>query len=507
MKIFIYYISMKKSWKFIIITLLIILGLFGVGVLYLFFVPGSSLFNITYINKRTTVNSKSYDATEITTLEINSNIYDVNIVSGTSDKISASIKSTSFGFVTKANSVLGINETYDENLNKLTFTSIEPSGFCTKGDSQITIYVPSNKSFDLIMNNKKSDATLNLAKSSTNSIGSLKYSSTSGSLSLENTTVYGPMDLNLNRSSFSISKTSDCSNAIVKIKATSGKFNAPETFFKEVIVEQCSKGKINIGSCSELKINCPSDGGSINVAESVLNVHATIGDASMEIAEISGEATIDIRKSASVKIKNLSNENTVSTLTQAKGTISIEECHSSITAYLQSGSLNINKAHKVIFVDSQNANVNINFDEEAAAYTIENNSRVLYGNIKNGSLTATGVEHIGKYEENKKDNTFISITGSAEVNINMSNVLGENIINAQDGKIKIVVDSADTIKFVLKTQCKNGSVRVNLSQTTEFNGYTTTELKETYVNCLISNNVLSIIGENSKIEVYDKNFA
>ncbi|MBQ8615809.1 MAG: hypothetical protein IJ415_04510, partial [Clostridia bacterium] len=71
---------MKKVWKYLVITLLLLLGLCCVGVLYLFFMPGTSLFNITYINYNIKKETSKYSASHVSAIELNSRSYEIEII-------------------------------------------------------------------------------------------------------------------------------------------------------------------------------------------------------------------------------------------------------------------------------------------------------------------------------------------------------------------------------------------------------------------------------------------
>ena len=497
---------MKKPLKFIIITLLIILGLFFVGILYLFFVPGSHLFNITYINTNKTLKSEDFNVQSVSAVEINSNSYAVNVINTTKENFYAVLTANSFGFVKTKNKDAKLNAEYNDLTKTLTFTIVEPKGFCTKGKSNLTVYVPAEKSFDLKINNNKSKVTTSLTSGS---VGDLNYSSTSGSFHFAKGSVHGLINLNLNKSSFSIHELVDCNFTDVKIKATSGKFNASKSNFNKVEVLKNSRATININSCNDFEMNAPNAGGKINIGI-LTNTQTTAGDTRIKFNEIHGEAIIDLKKSGVANIESLLSEDAMSILSVAAGKITINNCNSRINAsVLESGSLVINNAQKIINVYSSNGNVEINFAEDAKSYAKDKASRVVYANIKNGNFKATGVEHIGKYipENDKQHNPYIYVTGSANVSINMTNVIGDNSVYAEKGTIKFVINADESVKYILKTSCETGSVRVNLSQTEQYNGYTTNEETPTYVNCYNSTNLLTISGKSSNIRVFDTNFA
>lgn len=476
------------------------------GILYLFFVPGSNLFNITYINTNKTLKSADFDRQSVSVVEINSNSYAVNVLNTSDENFYAVLNANSFGFVKTKNKNAKLNVEYNDLTKTVTFTVIETKGFCTKGKSNLTVYVPAEKSFDLKINNKKSKVITNLTSGS---IGDLNYSSSSGSFHFNKGSVHGLIDLDLNKSNFSIAEIVDCNFTDVKIRATSGKFNAGKSNFNKVEVLKNSQATININSCNDFEMNAPKAGGKINIGI-VTNTQTTAGDTKIKFNEIHGEAIIDLRKSGVASIESLLSEDAMSILSVAAGKITIGSCNSRINAsVLESGSLVINNAQKIINVYSSNGNVEINFAENAKSYAEDKASRVVYANIKNGNFKATGVEHVGKYipDSDKQHNPYIYVTGNANVTINMQNVLGDNWVYAEKGTVKFVINADESVKYILKTSCETGSVRVNLSQTEQYNGYTTNEETPTYVNCHNSTNRFTVSGKSSSIRVFDTNFA
>ena len=77
---------MKKFWKYFTILILLLIGLFCVGLLYLFFVPSAELFGIKYISLNKDVYTQEYAAESVNTVVLNSRSYDVNIIPSSNQK-------------------------------------------------------------------------------------------------------------------------------------------------------------------------------------------------------------------------------------------------------------------------------------------------------------------------------------------------------------------------------------------------------------------------------------
>ena len=146
---------MKKFWKYFIITILLLTGLFFVGLLFLFFVPSSSIFGITFISYNDRQISNSYEISKVNSIVLNSRSYDIEIESTKSSTITARIENHSLGYVLKKNSNLLLKE--DLTNGVLKFTISEPYGAAFKNNSKIKLLIPNaakDKSLDLSLENK-----------------------------------------------------------------------------------------------------------------------------------------------------------------------------------------------------------------------------------------------------------------------------------------------------------------------------------------------------------------
>ena len=105
---------MKKVWKKIgkysLLLILALIGLACVGVLYLFFVPGSNLFNITYISHNTKLESDKYAPSAVSAVVLNSKNYNVSVEAVEDNNISLEVYNNSFGFVLTENRNASIKE-------------------------------------------------------------------------------------------------------------------------------------------------------------------------------------------------------------------------------------------------------------------------------------------------------------------------------------------------------------------------------------------------------------
>ncbi len=491
---------MKKVGKYIIISLLLLLGLGCVGVLYLFFIPNSTLFGITYINLNKTIESLEYESSAVEQITVNSRSYKVKILPTERNTISLEIFSNSFGFVHKNHKETIVTSSLKDNV--LTFNVDEAYGFAIPNNSYINVYIPSSSSLNLNLTNKNAPTSIN---SEAVEIKNLSYSTKKGDFNFVLGKVNGMLNLNLNKSTFTINKEVITNKNNVHLSISKGKFLAKDSVLGDVTIKKSERGVISINECNEFKDDLTStsrviNGGQININK-LFKIGITSSDTIISIGEITNGANIKASKSGNITIDKI---NTKTYITSESGNISIHNCNARAILQTDSGNINVNNAVEMVIIKTNSGNANVKFSDEAAQHTAENNARTLCAIIHDGNLTATGVQHIGLVTENESDLDQlhgIKITGKGSVVINMNNVLGENSIEGNNGNINIVVDSES--EFILNTSSISGNVRVNLMQISDHNGYTTKEATTTIVNCNNSPNSLNVTTNNGGLTILD----
>ena len=192
---------MKKVGKYIILTFLLLIGLGCVGILYLFFVPGASLFNITYINLNKKETVLAVKVSEINVINLNSRAYDVNIVPSKDDNVSVEIFSNNFGFVLVKNKATVASTSIKDNV--LNIDIAEAYGFATKNNSYINLYIPSESPIDLNLSNKKAQTSIN---SGLIDINNLSYKTNKGNFNFKAGKINGKLSLDIGKSTFILNK-------------------------------------------------------------------------------------------------------------------------------------------------------------------------------------------------------------------------------------------------------------------------------------------------------------
>lgn len=465
---------MKKVGNYIIITILMLLGLLCVGILYLFFVPNSTLFNIAYINHHETISSEKYSVSTINEIKVISRSYDVNLKAVSTDNFYVSVDSRTFGFVHKKHEKVKITPSIVNNV--LIIEVSEPYGLCSTNDSEITLFVPNTKDLDISLENKDAITTFN---DKSLNINDLTYSTKSGDLNLRKATISGDLNLKLNSGTCTFYKDVKTNSNNVKLSLTSGDLISEKTPLGDITILKNNRGTINVTECKTIRENISSAGGQITVKKlSHINVKAS--DTIIKINEIEDGAIIDLVGSGSTQISTLKGN---SSITTNSGNIKITNCLSSATLHSDDGDITVNKAMKTISTKTNYGDIYIEFDENADHYSASapDKSRTIYATIHNGKLTAKGVEHVGSYEADSTQG--IVVTGKGRINLFMNDVCGENTIKGKNGNVKIIVNHSSVYKLTTNPEAEtSGNVRVNLMQISQYIGYTSKGLKETYVN-------------------------
>ncbi len=488
---------MNKVGKYIIISLLLLLGLGCVGILYLFFIPNSTLFNITYINLNDRIKSLSYNvsASSINQIKINSRSYDLNIVPVENSEISLEMYTNSFGFVFVENSNFKIVSALENGI--LTFDIDEPHGFATTNNSYINLSIPKDHPISLDLTNKNSSISIS---SKSLILNNLSYSTNAGEFNFFEGKINGNLNLKIDKGSFNISKNVETNSNNIQLGLTKGKFNAADSSFGNITVTENQRGVISVLECVNFYHNSEhaiSAGGQINIG-TLSQTTLRSSDTKVSIKNVT-YANIDLTGAGDVFIDKVMGYSPIST---TSGNIIINNSHAEISAHTTSGNITIKNAMKTVSIRTISGTANVSFSEDAEKHTSTNRSRVLHANIHNGTLNASGVEHIGHADQNNSENIIgITITGNGSVNLTMNDVSGSNSIYGNDGNVNIVIN--DTSDYILNTSTSTGNVRVNLKQISESGGYRTKTATTTNVNCNSSSNNLNVSTNAGNLTILD----
>ena len=477
---------MKKFWKYLTLTILLLLGLCCVGILYLFFVPGSSLFGICYVSFNEKFSSEDFNTKNIETIVLNSNKYDVTVISTEDDDISLNIYNNSLGFVLTKNKTTSISSQINNSTLSLVVT--ETTGFAIKNSSYIELLIPEDKTFNLKLINKKAETEIN---GSDLNINNLTYQTNSGDCIVTNANITGKLNLNLNKSTFKVSSDVQTSANDVELNLTTGKFDASESTFNNITIETNTRGIVDIKECANLTQNITSAGGRIE-AETVSMATITSSSTNVYINTISNGAKIILTGTGNVEIDSLTGDG--SSILTDSGNINIKNANSYTKLSSTDGDITISKAMDHIDVKTNYGTINVKFNKDAV-------NKYLSATLEDGKLIASGLEKV---------NLMVEDNGRAE--LEMSDVVGTSYVQGKTGSIFIKVNKLS--KYKLST-ASEGDVRVNLAQIPQYGGYTDKTLDEPiYVNCTASehqanynDNVLEVSTTTGILTILDSNFA
>lgn len=475
---------MKKVWKYITLTLLLLLGVCCIGILYLFFVPGSKLFNVTYIYKSKTLKRVETDIHLVDAIVINSRSYDVNILPNNDNEIKIELYANSFGFVLNQNKSASITSNLTNNT--LTYNITEPHGFALKNNSYINLYLPSIE-IDLTLTNKNATTTINHKNLS---INKLNISTNTGKFDVENCTINNMLNLNLNSGIFNLEKEVKTNKNDVLLKLSTARFNATHTSLGNVTIEKNNRGVVKIKECQVLSENIKTAGGQIYV-DKLTHINVSTSDTDIFVKQITDGAGITLTKSGDINITTLTGSSTLET---NSGNILVNTTKSAISAKTNIGNIKIKAAYQLIKTETKNGTITVNFAKDAESHLINSSARKIEAFLKNGTLNVTGVENVN-----------VSVSEKGNLKIEMLNVYGNNLISGKNGNVNVVINHDS--KYILTTASKKGKVRVNLTQTVEYNGYTTKEARTTNVNCNDSNHSLNVYSNAGNLTVLDTKLA
>lgn len=485
---------MKKIGKYFIISSLLLIGLFGVGLLYLFFVPNSTFFSLVYISRNEKIFSNQYSASSVSTIELNSNRFPVNILSTKNDEIYAIVHNNTLGFTSAQLKDVKISQTINDKILKFEIT--EPVGALLTNSSYIELFIPEAHTFDLKLKNNKSLTTLD---DQNVSINNFSYSTKLGNFNLHKSKILGNLNLNLQDSIFTIKESTSLSGNKINLNLTTGKFDASQSSLGVVNVVSNERGIIKIKTCSEIEQQEKLSGGSIKIEKVLNRVDITSSDTNIEISELSENAnniSLISTKSGNISIGTINSSIATANFNLGYGNLTINTAKSKVYAISDSGNITIKNAYLKINSNTNYGTVNIKFADDAESLSSNELSRAFYATLKSGKLVLKGVE-----------NTSITLTDNARADVSFKNVIGNNFITGNKGSVNVKVYK--TSAFKLSTQSESGLVRVNLTQIPEYNGYTTNEVRTEYINCLDTNfnHQLTVKTNSGDLTLLDSNFA
>lgn len=484
----------NKVGKYLIITLLLLLGLCCVGVLYLFFVPGSNLFGITYISYSRHYKANGFSISKVSTVVVNSYNYDVKILPTKEEEIYIDVYNNSFGFVMQQNKdVVLVPEL---KYGTLTFDISEPSGFSLNNNSTISLYIPEKSELNLKLTN---NGALTTISSNSLNINNFSYSTNHGALKLESCKILGDIDLDLNDATCIINSDVETNENNLTLSIKRGKLEALDSVFNSVNVKSNARGVIKLNICKDIEMLSKTAGGRIEINQ-VQTGEIKTSDTNVNITEVTIGIIIDLTKSGNVTIANILNEvqegskAITTTISTVDGNIKIDKCMASAMLQSTHGNISVNNAYLTIDTKNVYGNIYVNFANDAESYADNSSARTFISVNKNGKTTCIGTDHAS---------VSIDKTGVGSANITFNEVHGNNNFTSDAGSFIVKVDK--TSIFNLKILTTSGNVKANLTQSPVYGGWTDKEIDE-FINCNSSSNIIDIKSVSGSITVLDSNF-
>ena len=462
-------------------------GLACIALLYLFFIPNSSLFGITYIGHGTKINSAQYEIADVQKIKVSSNRYDVEILESANDKIGANLTSKTFGYCLVKNKNVNMVATLKNGV--LTIDVTEPTGWLLDSDSKLKIMIPASHSVDLELINNKAMTKIN----SNISINNLTYTTNRGDFSFTSGKLNGDLDLNLGNANFTIGKDAILSQPSVNIELDKGKFSALHHDLNNVVITKSTAGVIEAKKCNSLMGSLGSAGGKIEI-DTVNEIDFVSSDTNVYIHNLDVEngsedrlAYIELTQTGRVQILNLNGEADIIT---SSGSLIVNKSSDVLTLTTISADITVAEAYKLVTATSTYGNITVNFAADAESYTTDNLSRSVELTTSNGKISSSGIEH-----------AYVNALGTGRVYLNFNNVYGSNNVFSNRGETYVFI--SQTATYYLTTSSDSGKVYVNFADL-EVNGYETKFETTTPVNgCTEPNTNLIVRTASGDLTVID----
>ncbi len=472
---------MKKFWKYFTIVILLLLGLVCVGFAYLFFVPGSTLFGLTYISHNDDYSTKEFALTDINKVVVNSRSFDVKIMETKGAKTRVNVHSSALGFAKKRNSEVKITSDVERGI--LTVNVTEPHGALFINDSRIEILVPESSELNLAINNNNAQVSI---ENSAIKLNNLDYTAKNGRFRLKKANILGDLTLDLNNSDFEIYKDSGLNGNNVNLKTSRGTFDAKDTDLGYITVEENVRGVILAKSCTNIIERVNTAGGRIEIGTvQVANIQSS--DTNIKIGRLEAGGTLVLTNSGKVDVNLILSNTDIRT---NKGNINIGESAASVICESKQGNITINKASLFVTTKNESGNTKVSFNEDVEGFGGSSTARSVLSETNSGEISITGAENVN-----------IKITGRGRADVKMRNVLGVNIFDVGAGGLYIQFGT--TSVFDLTCELESSSLNANFVGLT--NAITSNEgvAYPLHVNCGSTTNLMSVLANQGNIRIRD----
>ena len=469
---------MKKFWKYFLILILLLIGLFVLAMAYLFFVPGSTFLGISYVSYNKEILSQTADASHVSKVVVNGDRYEIKVVETKTDVISASVKSNVFGYTSTKNKTLDINLVEEDGVVTIDIT--EPHGFAFTSNAIVKVKIPEGTTLsELEINNNSATTTIS---SSAVKISQISVNTKSGDVYVNRNANLNLLNLDLGRGRCELTEPEDIDHNInVNVKMTRGTFDSTNATVNQLEVKESSRGVVLASECKTFKQNTGTSGGRVEIekVESIIVTSAT--DTNFKIKDCK-DASINLSESGKVYIENIQE---YSTITTNRGGIHIKNATRNLVLESQDGAIVVENAKKAVNATTTYGSININFAADALDFKTDGTSRKAIVATNKGLVTVKGV-----------DNITADLGKNGRANIELRKVAKQSSIVGQSGAINVKV--ADNEVFHLYAKVDN-YLRVNVLGIDS--GYLGNEQKEINVYPGTNEASWNALPENDKGEL------
>lgn len=469
---------MKKFWKYFLIVVLLLIGLFVLAMAYLFFVPGSSFLGISYVSYNKEILSQTAKVEDVSKIVVNGNRYEIKVVETKTDVISASVKSNVFGYTLTKNKTLDISLTEEDGV--VTIDVTEPHGFAFTSNAIVKVKIPEGTTLgELVINNNSAKTTVS---SSAIKISQISVNTKSGNIGVVRNEYLNVLNLDLSKGYCELSESGEIDNNInVNIKMTSGTFDSTKAKINQLEVKESKRGVVLVGECKTFKQNTGTSGGRVEIEKAGSVIVTSASDTNFRIKDCK-DASINLSESGNVYIENIQE---YSTITTNRGGIRIKNSARNLVLESQDGAIVVENAQKAVNARTTYGSITIDFASDALDFKTDGVSRKAIVATNKGLVTVKGV-----------DNITADLGQNGRANIELRKVAKQSSIVGQSGAINVKV--ADNEVFHLYAKADN-YLRVNVLGIDS--GYLGNEQKEIDVYPGTNEASWNALAENDKGEL------
>lgn len=464
---------MKKVFKTLFIYLGVILlacvatVVFCAG--FLFFYRDGNIFGIKYITaNELMIATEDEDMSQLKTIEVYSSGFEVNVrVNPNVETLKGAMKNKVFGYAKKSKAQASFNLEYNETTKTAVFTSVQPSGWLNKKGSYIEIAIPEYMADDNVdLKVVTTSGDIGVGNDYDLRLANLDIQTGKGEAIVKNIELTNSINVKVGKGLVGVDSSCITSGTVdASISVNSGTVDLtkidPEKFSLGIVnIDEIVKGKIGIRKADELKTDGNIRGGGyVCVTGEVGIVDFASLDTDLEINKISSSTSnsrVAITGNGDIEI-NEANCNL--TIDGHNGDVYLNNIRGITNVFTNHGDVKMYNALKTVNVETAYGNAEINFSDVAGDYsTLNNDSRNVIAQTKNGHIIVNGLQH-GR----------IIATDKGRISLEYNKVVGENIISANIGVVNIVVPNSPlgdnagyafnlTVKSEVNTDVKVGVV-------------------------------------------------